>query len=166
VTVVYIFAACLLCTILPSQVAFTSLMSATGVFATGTYFLIGLLRLLVTPDEFKWSKFKLGRFAKPFYAATAFFNALMLAVQISPFLFPVTAVTFNFVSRSKCSRLPCERTDLIDFSSVKLQAVVILAAVTALAVSSWWLVPADNWLPRERLMKVFNMTSEEFALST
>ena len=95
-------------------------MSATGVFATGTYFLIGLLRLLVTPDEFKWSKFKLGRFAKPFYASTAFFNAIMLAVQISPFLFPVTAVTFNFVSPSKCSRLPREHTDLIYFSSVKM----------------------------------------------
>ena len=41
-----------------------------------------------------------------------------------------------------------------------------MAAVTTLAVSSWWLVPADNWLPRERLMKVFNMANDEIALST
>jgi hypothetical protein len=97
VTVMYIFCACLLCTILPSQVAFTSLTSAGGVLITAGYGLIALLRLIMTPDGFKWSKFKLGRFAKYCYA-TAFFNAIVFAVEISPFFFSVTAPTFNFVS--------------------------------------------------------------------
>lgn len=104
----FIFAATLLCTILPSQVAFTSLISATGVFMNGAYGLIALLRLFATPDEFKWSKLKLGPFAKPFYAAAVFFSAIVLSVQISPFFFPVTAETFNFVSSPKLN--PPENT--------------------------------------------------------
>jgi len=51
----------------------------------------------MTPDDFKSSKFKLGPFAKYFYVAAAFFNAIVFAVQVSPFFFPVTAETFNFV---------------------------------------------------------------------
>ena len=53
----------------------------------------------MTPDDFKSSKFKLGPFAKYFYVAAAFFNAIVFAVEVSPFFFPVTAETFNFVSR-------------------------------------------------------------------
>jgi translation initiation factor 5B len=98
VTVMYIFAASLLCTILPSQVAFTSLTSAGGVFISAGYGLIALLRLLMTSDGFKWSKFRLGAFAKYCYAAAAFFNAILFAVEVSPFFFPVNAQTFNFVS--------------------------------------------------------------------
>jgi hypothetical protein len=52
----------------------------------------------MTPNDFKSSKFKLGPFAKYFYVAAAFFNAIVFSVQVSPFFFPVTAETFNFVS--------------------------------------------------------------------
>lgn len=98
VTIMFIFAALLLCTIIPSQVAFTSLISAGGVPTIAAYGLIALLRLTVTPNHFKSSHFNLGRLAKPFYVATAIFNAIVFAVMISPFEFPVTAQTFNFVS--------------------------------------------------------------------
>ena len=98
VTVMYIFGAALLCTILPSQVAFTSLVSAGGVPTTAAYGLIALLRLTMTPNDFKSSKLRLGAFAKYFYVAAALFNALVFSVQVSPFFFPVTAETFNFVS--------------------------------------------------------------------
>lgn len=67
----------------------------------------------MTPDEFKWSKFKLGPFAKYFYVASAFFMAIVLAAQVSPFYFPVTAGTFNFVSPSKHSSFPRRYVDLI-----------------------------------------------------
>ena len=69
----------------------------------------------MTPDGFKWSKFKLGSSAKYFYAAAALFNAVVFAVEVSPFFFPVTAGTFNFVSVSKHSRFPCGRADLTGF---------------------------------------------------
>ena len=94
----FIFAAALLCTILPSNVAFTSLVSAGGVPTIAAYGLIGLLRLTITPHNFSSTKFRLGPFKLPFYAATAFFNAIVFSVMISPFFFPVDAQSFNFVS--------------------------------------------------------------------
>lgn len=98
----FIFAAALLCTILPSQVAFTSLVSAGGVPTIAAYGLIGILRLTMTPNSFRSSKFRLGPFRLPFYLITAVFNAIVFAVMISPFYFPVTAQSFNFVSLCSC----------------------------------------------------------------
>ncbi len=80
VTVMFVFGAAILCTILPSQVAFTSLVSAGGVPTIAAYGLIALLRLTMTPNRFRTSHFLLGRFAKPFYAAAALFNGLIFAV--------------------------------------------------------------------------------------
>ena len=72
----------------------------------------------MTPNDFKSSKFKLGCFAKPFYVAAAFFNAIVFAVEVSPFFFPVTAETFNFVSPSEYGRSPpFEYTNLTGISS-------------------------------------------------
>lgn len=81
VTVIFAFAAALLCTILPSQVAFTSLISAGGVPTIAAYGLIALLRLTLTPNHFKSSYFNLGRYAKPFYVCAVLFNALIVAVR-------------------------------------------------------------------------------------
>jgi amino acid transporter len=83
VTVIYVFAAVLLCTILPSQVAFTSLVSAGGVPTIAAYGLIALLRLTMTPNGFKSSHFRLGKFAKPFYLSSVLFNGLIFAVSCS-----------------------------------------------------------------------------------
>ena len=83
VTVMYIFGAAILCTIIPSQVAFTSLISAGGIPTTAAYGLIALLRLIMTPNDFKSSHFRLRGFAKPFYVAAAFFNAIVFAVSSS-----------------------------------------------------------------------------------
>lgn len=82
VTVIFIFAATILCTILPSQVAFTSLVSASGVPTIAAYGLIALLRLFMTPDRFQSSQFGLGKYAKPFYICAAAFNALIFAVSV------------------------------------------------------------------------------------
>jgi len=136
VTVMYIFGAALLCTIIPSQVAFTSLISAGGIPTTAAYGLIALLRLFMTPNDFKSSKLKLGRFAKPFYVAAAFFNAIIFSVQVSPFFFPVTAETFNF-------------------------AGVILGAVTIFAILSWWFIPEDKWLPKQQVIRALRTADEE-----
>ena len=81
VTVIYIFAACLLCTILPSQVAFYSLISAGGVPTIAAYGLIALLRFTMTPNDFKSSYFYLGRFRRLFYFVTVLFNGLIVAVR-------------------------------------------------------------------------------------
>jgi hypothetical protein len=81
VTVMFVFAAVLLCSILPSQVAFTSLISAGGVPTIAAYGLIALLRLTLTPHAFKNSYFYLGRWARPMYLSTVLFNGLIFAVR-------------------------------------------------------------------------------------
>ncbi|KAK0231376.1 hypothetical protein IW262DRAFT_1478609 [Armillaria fumosa] len=128
VTVMFVFGAAILCTILPSQVAFTSLVSAGGVPTIAAYGLIALLRLTMTPNHFRTSHFLLGKFAMPFYAAAALFNGLIFAVMISPFYFPTTAETFNF-------------------------ACVIFGAVTIFGVLSWYFTPEDKWLRREHVLQ-------------
>jgi amino acid transporter len=81
VTVIFVFAATLLLSILPSEVAFTSLTSAGGVPTIAAYGLIALLRLTLTPHSFKTSHFYLGCWARPMYVSTVLFNALIFAVR-------------------------------------------------------------------------------------
>jgi translation initiation factor 5B len=83
VTIIFIFAATLLLSILPSQVAFTSLTSAGAVPTIAAYGLIALLRLTLTPHSFKTSHFYLGRWARPMYLSTVLFNGLIFAVRSS-----------------------------------------------------------------------------------
>jgi translation initiation factor 5B len=129
VTIMLVFGATLLCVILPSQVAFTSLISAGGIPTIAAYGLIALLRLTMTPNAFKNSKFYLGKWRRVFYAAAVFFNALVFAVYISPFSFPVTAQTFNF-------------------------ACVIFGSVTIFAILCWLFMPEEKWLRREHIRKM------------
>ncbi|KIK45281.1 hypothetical protein CY34DRAFT_78247 [Suillus luteus UH-Slu-Lm8-n1] len=130
VTVIYIFAAILLCTIIPSQVAFTSLVSAGAVPTIAAYGLIALLRLTMTPDRFQYSHFKLGKYAKPFYVCAILFNALVFAVDISPFEFPVNAQKFNF-------------------------AIVIFGAISVFAFLSWYFTPEEKWLRKDQILKAY-----------
>jgi translation initiation factor 5B len=83
VMVIYIFSAMILCSILPSQVAFTSLVSASTIPTIAAYGLISLLRLTRTPNHFQSSRFHLGRFAKPFYVCSILSNGLIFVVRLS-----------------------------------------------------------------------------------
>lgn len=135
VTVMFVFGAAILCTILPSQVAFTSLTSAGGIPTTAAYGLIALLRLTMTPNDFKGSHFYLGRWRKPFYVAAVLFNGLVFATQISPFYFPVTAQYFNF-------------------------ACVIFGSVTIFGILSWYFIPEEKWLRREQIVQALKYADE------
>ncbi|KAF9518418.1 hypothetical protein BS47DRAFT_1371047 [Hydnum rufescens UP504] len=126
VTVMGVFGVLLLCTILPSSVAFTSLISAGGVPTVAAYGLIALLRLTQTPYDFKSSRFGLGKFKIPFYISAVLWNGFLVAVYVSPFTFPVTAQTLNF-------------------------AGVIFGAVTLIAIVTWYVTPEDRWLRREHI---------------
>ncbi|KAH6915473.1 hypothetical protein BKA70DRAFT_1420426 [Coprinopsis sp. MPI-PUGE-AT-0042] len=136
VTVIHIFGSIILCSILPSQVAFYSLVSAGGVPTVAAYGLIALLRLTMTPDSFRGSYFYLKGFRKPFYFVTVLWNGLLVSVCLSPFFFPVTSETFNF-------------------------ACVIFGAVTLFGIISWYLTPEDRWLRREGLMQAFESANVE-----
>lgn len=128
ITIMLVFSALLLCTILPSPVAFSSLISASGVPTITSYALISFGRAFVTPHQFKNAKWSLGRWSRPMNIIAFFWNTYLAGVLFSPLYFPVTAAGFNY-------------------------SPVIFGAITIFALLSWWLVPEEKWLPTARLRK-------------
>ncbi|KAF5857406.1 hypothetical protein ETB97_005790 [Aspergillus alliaceus] len=94
--VVWGVSAIITCTILPSAVAFTSLVSAAGVPSAAAYGLVSLGRLVLTPSEPLEAKWSLGRLSKPFQFIAVIWNGWVVAVLFSPYEFPVTASTLNY----------------------------------------------------------------------
>ncbi|KAK7513803.1 amino acid/polyamine transporter I [Phyllosticta citriasiana] len=129
VLVVWGVASLISCSILPSAVAFTSLVSAAGVPTVAAYGLICLGRLFCTPKTFPKPAWSLGWLSKPFQFVAVFWNGWVVAVLFSPYEFPVTAETLNY-------------------------APVIMAIVTIFALVSWWVIPAEQWLPSQRIQEV------------
>ncbi|WEW56177.1 hypothetical protein PRK78_001614 [Emydomyces testavorans] len=128
VLVVWGVAAAVTCTILPSTVAFTSLVSAAGVPSAAAYGLICLGRVCLTPKKFPKPRWSLGRLSRPFQIIGIFWNAWVVAVLFSPYQFPVTGKNLNY-------------------------APIILSSVTILALVSYWIVPEENWFPSARISK-------------
>lgn len=128
VLVVWGVSSIITCTILPSSVAFTSLVSAAGVPSAAAYGLISLSRLLFTPKTFPKPAWSLGRLSKPFQAIAVLWNGWVVAVLFSPYEFPVDGDTLNY-------------------------APVIMGATTILALISWWIIPAEKWLPSQRIQQ-------------
>ncbi|KAI9739217.1 MAG: hypothetical protein M1834_007430 [Cirrosporium novae-zelandiae] len=126
VIVVWGVSAIITCTILPSEVAFTSLISAAGVPSAAAYGLICIGRVFITRDNFPKAKWSLGRLSRPFQICAIFYNGWVVAVLFSPWEFPVTGETLNY-------------------------APVIMGIVTIFGLISWWFVPEEKWMPRERL---------------
>lgn len=128
IIVVWVVASIITCTILPSSVAFTSLVSAAGVPSAAAYGLICLGRLFLTPKTFPKPAWSLGRLSKPFQAIAVLWNGWVVAVLYSPYAFPVDGQTLNY-------------------------APVIMAIVTVFALLSWWFFPAERWLPSQRIQQ-------------
>lgn len=152
VTVMLVTAALLLCTILPSPVAFSSLVSAAGVPTITAYALICCMytresitysqllnpavgRTFITPGQFKQAKWSLGRFSRPLTFIAFVWNTYLACVLFSPLYFPVTPETFNY-------------------------SPVIFGGITIFAILSWWFTPEDKWLPNARLGKVHDIVQE------
>lgn len=95
VIVMHAVSALLLCTILPSPVAFESLVSAAGVPTITCYALIAFGRCFITPHDFKHAKWSLGRWSRPLTFITFVWNLYLACVLFSPLYFPVTAEGFN-----------------------------------------------------------------------
>ncbi|KAI8667508.1 hypothetical protein NCS56_00887300 [Fusarium sp. Ph1] len=131
VLVVWGVAAVITCTILPSAVAFTSLVSAAAVPSAAAYGLICLSRLFLTPKNFPKPAWSLGRLSKPFQVIAVFWNGWVVAILYSPYIFPVSGETLNY-------------------------APVIMAGTTILALLSWWFVPAERWLPSQRIQETLD----------
>ncbi|BGO90710.1 hypothetical protein NBRC10512_000650 [Rhodotorula toruloides] len=128
-----VVAALLLCTIIPSSVAFTSLISCGALPTIAAYALIPTLRLIFTRHEFANAKWSTGRLAIPFCIIAAIWNTFLMAVLLSPLEFPVTAQNFNF-------------------------ACAVFTFVTLAGAVSWWVVPEDNWLSRRAVGRILDST--------
>ncbi|KAL4938239.1 hypothetical protein BDV06DRAFT_201320 [Aspergillus oleicola] len=126
VIVVWTVASIITCTLLPSDVAFTSLVSAAGVPSAAAYGLICLARLFCTPKRFPKPAWSLGRLSKPFQVIGVFWNGWVVAVLFSPYAFPVTGENLNY-------------------------APIIMAAVTIFALISYFVMDEDKWLPKNRI---------------
>ncbi|KAF0322058.1 amino acid transporter [Colletotrichum asianum] len=131
ILVVWGVASVITCTILPSSVAFTSLVSAAGVPSAAAYGLICLGRLFLTPKTFPKPAWSLGKWSRPFQAIAVLWNGWVVAVLFSPYAFPVEASTLNY-------------------------APVIMGIVTMFAVFSWWFIPAEKWLPSQRIQETLD----------
>ncbi|KAI8259234.1 Thiamine transporter thi9 [Colletotrichum sp. SAR 10_77] len=131
ILVVWGVASVITCTILPSSVAFTSLVSAAGVPSAAAYGLICLGRLFLTPKTFPKPAWSLGKWSRPFQAIAVLWNGWVVAVLFSPYAFPVEASTLNY-------------------------APVIMGIVTIFAVFSWWFIPAEKWLPSQRIQETLD----------
>jgi translation initiation factor 5B len=174
VTVILIFGATILCTILPSQVAFTSLVSAGGVPTIAAYGLIALLRFTMTPDNFKSSYFFLGRFRKLYYFVTVLFNGLIVAVRLSTFpgpgfcsLNPFIGHGFPFLLSCYCCHFQfCQSHFHLFLRIINLlitcaitQASVIFGAITVFGFLSWYFTPPENWLRREQVVQALQASN-------
>lgn len=136
IIVMHAVAALLLCTILPSPVAFTSLVSAAAVPTITAYALIAFGRFFITPHNFKHAAFSLGRWSRPLTLITFVWNLYLAAVLFSPLFFPVTVAYFNF-------------------------SPVIFAGITLFGILTYLFTPEDKWLPAARLGKVHQLDEED-----
>jgi len=135
VAVMLTVAALLLCTILPSPVAFQSLVSAAGVPTIMAYALICFGRVFITPHQFQNARFSLGRWSRPLTAISLVWNLYLAAILFSPIEFPVDAGAFNY-------------------------SPVIFGAITIFGIITWWITPEDRWLPSARLGKIREIEEE------
>jgi len=129
VTVMLVVASLLLCTILPSAVAFSSLVSAAAVPTITAYALICFGRCFLTPHDFKHARWSLGRWSRPLTFISLVWNLYLAAILFSPIEFPVTSGTFNY-------------------------SCVIFGAITIFGLITYWTTPEDKWLPAARLGKL------------
>ncbi|GAA98534.1 uncharacterized protein L969DRAFT_50109 [Mixia osmundae IAM 14324] len=120
---IWIVSAALICTILPSQVAFTSLVSAAGLPLITSYALVAGARVFCTPHKYREAKWNNGPFSLPFCWIALIWSLFLTAVLLSPYQFPVTAQTFNF-------------------------GPPIWAAVTMMGIVSYFYVPESVWLSK------------------
>lgn len=130
-------AALLLCTQLPSQVAFSSLTSTSAAGSIAAYGVLGFGRAFVTRKSFRPSFFDLGRFGFLFAIVTFIWNGFAFSVLCMPqygdHLLNEDASYFNY-------------------------AIVIMAGVTVIALEEWWRKSQSVWFTN---LKGINTTGSE-----
>ena len=117
-------AAFLLCTQLPSQVAFLSLTSTSAAGSIAAYGLVGFGRAFITRKTFLPSFFDLGRFGVLMALVTFLWNGFAFAVLCAP-----------QYGNSNINAEP----GLFNY------AIVIMAGITVIGLEEWWRKSSSVW---------------------
>lgn len=117
-------AALLLCTQLPSQVAFSSLISTSAAGSIAAYGLLGLGRTFITRKSFRPGFWDMGWFGVVAAIVTFIWNGFAFAVLCAP--------QYSDSSIDKDS-------------SFFNYAIVIMGGVTIIALLEWWRKSKDDW---------------------
>ncbi|EEQ28870.1 amino acid permease [Microsporum canis CBS 113480] len=125
---------------IPLHQSLRELFSAAGVPSAAAYGLICFGRVFLTPKKFPKPRWSLGALSKPFQIIGIFWNGWVVAILFSPYVFPVTGQTLN--SRGLCLIL-----------NPPIDAPIILAGVTIIALVSYWIIPEESWFPSARISK-------------
>ncbi|GLI77233.1 hypothetical protein PoHVEF18_005520 [Penicillium ochrochloron] len=117
-------AALLLCTQLPSQVAFSSLVSTSAAGSIAAYGLVGIGRAFITRTSFRPGVWDMGWFGAVAAVVTFIWNtfafAVLCAPQYSNAAIDAESGLFNY-------------------------AIVIMGGVTIIALFEWWRKSKDDW---------------------
>jgi amino acid transporter len=117
-------AALLLCTQLPSQVAFYSLTSTSAAGSLAAYGVVGFGRAFLTRKTFRPSFWDLGKFGVAMAVATFVWNGFAFAVLCSP---------------------QYGNASIDEDSSLFNYCIVIMAGVTVIALEEWWRKSRNVW---------------------
>ena len=117
-------AALLLCTQLPSQVAFESLISTSAAGSIAAYGLVGLGRTFITRKSFRPGSWNIGRFGVAAAVVTFIWNGFAFSVLCAP-QYADSAIDQD--------------------SSLFNYAIVIMGGVTILALAEWWRKSKSEW---------------------
>jgi amino acid transporter len=117
-------AALLLCTQLPSQVAFYSLTSISAAGSLAAYGVVGFGRAFLTRKTFQPSFWDLGKFGVLMAIATFLWTGFAFAVLCSP---------------------QYGNASIDEDSSLFNYCIVIMAGVTVIALEEWWRKSRNVW---------------------
>lgn len=137
VLVMYICCALLTCTILPSAVAFSSLLAGGAALSVGSYALISFLRFFVTPNGFRATKFWLGSPRKLFYLASGLANLWLFAVCIPLSLGVSTFSTESHAGQCRAICIP-RHSENVQFCESFSRYVTSLTYLPVGECYIWW----------------------------
>ncbi|KAJ6112158.1 hypothetical protein N7523_008219 [Penicillium sp. IBT 18751x] len=136
-----VIAALLLCTQLPSQVAFYSLISTSAAGSIAAYGLVGIGRAFITRKTFRAGFWDMGKFGVVAAVVTFIWNGFIFSVLCAP--------EYSDSSIDKDSSL---------FN----YAIVIMGGVTIIALAEWWRKSSSDWFGHLKITDSASETDASF----
>lgn len=141
VTFIATIAALLLCTQLPSQVAFMSLISTSAAGSIAAYGLVGIGRAFITRKTFRPGFWDMGRFGTVAAVVTFIWNGFAFSVLCSP------QYSDTWINQDP---------------SLFNYAIVIMGGVTILALAEWWRKSSGDWFQHLEIVDSGSDTETSF----